>query len=501
MSDPIDLSTFDRPKVEDIPRPRRRWVGVLVPLAVVLAFGGILLWSADDLLQTPREVSVVRARPADAVARTEGAVVLQAAGWIEPDPAPVTVAALAPGVIDEVLVQESDRVEAGQPVAHLIAVDARLELDRARAATSIVEAECRAAEIAVQQAERAHAHPLALDEAVVLARAEVATAEADERERLAAVVTAEARLAVASIGVEVQRFLEERDAAGPFERAEAEGRLALERARRAELRAGQARILARRSAAEARLVAARQARELQLTSTAAIEKARADLAMAEARRDRIRAEEALAALRLSRMTVRAPVAGVVLRRDAAKGTAIGPELHSEPILQLYDPSALRLRVDVPQTRISEVRVGQAVAIEAPTRRDARYPGRVVRIVREANIQKVTLQVHVAIEDPDERLAPEMLCTARFLSDGTDGTRSAAPRGRVWLLPASAIREGTVWVLAPGGRSVLRRSVTVGERRDDLVEVLDGLDPSSRVVVQPADDLEEGDAVRVREEAR
>ena len=81
-----------------------------------------------------RRASVGRAGLASQSAvQQEGTPLFQAAGWIEPRPTPVRVAALAPGVVERLLVVEDQPVKAGEPVAELIKEDAQLAYDRAPA--------------------------------------------------------------------------------------------------------------------------------------------------------------------------------------------------------------------------------------------------------------------------------------------------------------------------------------------------------------------------------
>ena len=66
-------------------------------------------------------------------AQNEGTPLFQAAGWIEPRPTPIRVAALAPGVVERLLVVEDQAVKAGEPVAELVKQDAELAYERAAA--------------------------------------------------------------------------------------------------------------------------------------------------------------------------------------------------------------------------------------------------------------------------------------------------------------------------------------------------------------------------------
>ena len=124
-----------------IPMPPRRWiVRIGVPLLVLLAAAALLLGTMWSSIMPARAVRTVPAlvRNVDApinepaAAATSDAIV-QAPGWVEPDPFGVYAGALAEGVIKDVLVLEGDSVAADQPVAMLVDDDARIALQHAQA--------------------------------------------------------------------------------------------------------------------------------------------------------------------------------------------------------------------------------------------------------------------------------------------------------------------------------------------------------------------------------
>jgi hypothetical protein len=63
-----------------------------------------------------------------------------------------------------------------------------------------------------------------------------------------------------------------------------------------------------------------------------------------------------------------------------------------------------------------------------------------------------------------------------------------------LIPASAVREGAVFVIREG--RVQRRAVRTGARRGQNLVVEEGLTGGETVVVQPPGKLKDGDRVRV-----
>jgi RND family efflux transporter MFP subunit len=131
-----------------------------VPTAILLAAAALLMYAAWDALTPAIEVRVSPAvlkegayEPSTVGASSPDRVVAQGPGWIEAAPYPITIQALAEGVVSEVLVLEGDRVKAGQIVARMIDDDARLEVDRAQSELEIARAEADQARAAASAAD------------------------------------------------------------------------------------------------------------------------------------------------------------------------------------------------------------------------------------------------------------------------------------------------------------------------------------------------------------
>src|SRR5205814_4745938 len=104
--------------------------------------------------------------------------------------------------------------------------------------------------------------------------------------------------------------------------------------------------------------------ELRLADRLRLETASAALTVAESAAREAESAREQAALRLERMTVRAPAAGVVMQRLAGIGTQVGTS--GDPALvTLYDPHSLRVRIDVEQSEVGKLVVGQAARIKSP----------------------------------------------------------------------------------------------------------------------------------------
>src|SRR5262245_180420 len=89
------------------PKARRRrhlLSRYIVPGSLLVGFLALVVWASRDTLLPPQPVWVVPVLATHSTMQNEGTPLFQAAGWIEPRPTPVRVAALAPGVVERLLV-------------------------------------------------------------------------------------------------------------------------------------------------------------------------------------------------------------------------------------------------------------------------------------------------------------------------------------------------------------------------------------------------------------
>jgi len=501
---PIDLAAFARPSTPARPsaRPPRRlpW-RFLAPAALILAFAALFVGDFVELLAPKVEVTLVRpelARGERAARRIPGGLAVQAAGWIEPDPFPLGIAALRGGVVRGLTIREGDRVEAGQIVASLEDREWALAAQLARAETAAAEA---AAQTACETAELAD---LRFHEGLETTFA-LASAKARVRARTAAVTrarhaaqSADAELRVAAGEVALQMELSKLGGAGVWPLAIAEAAKARTLAHVESLRA--AIDVAEAEVVEAQAEQHRAEAEfgLRIEDRAVRDRAHADVALAEAELVIAKVKESQAQLAFSQALVRAPSAGVVLDVLAGAGSSLAP---GDPVARTFDPLELRARVDVPQADVHKLRVGQRAEVLSEARAGAPYAARVQRIVQRADIQKVTLAVHVRIEDPDDRLKPDMLVQVRFYADdttegGVSAPTDAAVASATLLVPERVLDDNGVWVLSADGQRAQRRAVERGATVEGMVEIHSGLGLSDKVIDRGARAVREGAKVRV-----
>lgn len=497
--------------VSDVPLPGRRWkTRVLLPLAIACTTLGLVGFSARDLLLSATDVEVAPViAKSDAGARPETGIVVQAPGWVEADPFPVAASALASGVVKEVLVLEGDRVEAGQVVARLIDDEARIALAKAEALVAEAEAMLASTKAMQREAQQNWDHPIELTRTRDALIALLAERKA-ELARWPAEVAREVAAAV-SLKADLDRIapLYEGGRASEIEFIRAQQAYEVQKAEVDKVKLRKAILDAQVAGIEADLAAAREQLKLRIVDSRALADAEAAVDRAAAGVANARAVRDDAALTLSRMEVRSPANGVVMTRLAEPGAKLMLNMDSPQSAQavrLYDPERLQVRVDVPLADAAKIGVGQPAQVIVDVLPDRVFAGHVSRIVHQADIQKNTLQVKVAIDNPIAELKPEMLARARFFAMPTDPDSVAAEPVQALYVPRGAVHDGAkgafVW-LADGVAGIARRvDVTRGQETDEgYVELREGVRVGDRVIVDAPTALSDGDRIRVFGEAK
>ena len=281
-------------------------------------------------------------------------------GLVEPRSESIRVSAQIGGKIERVLVEEGDTVASGEVFAELANDDFRARVASAEAELAAREADARRVENGARGEERREAG------------AELRQAEAD----LAHAQADHARS---------QELFDEK----VISRAE------MDRAEQA-LRTAAAHTDALR---ERRALVEADAREEDRA------RARADVALARARLSEARAM-------LDKTVVRSPIDGVVLRRHAKPGESVSTQFDS-PVVTLADRSSVRVRMDVDETDIARIRVGQAAFVTADAFGTRRFPGHVLRV------GQLLGKKNVRTDEPNERIDQKVLETLIELEDGRD----------------------------------------------------------------------------------
>ena len=112
-----------------------------------------------------------------------------------------------------------------------------------------------------------------------------------------------------------------------------------------------------------------------------------------------RAELLVAQAAVEKLTIRAPVAGSVLQVNAKPGELAGPS-SAQPLVLLGDLSALRVRGEVDERDLAEIRIGQPVLVRAAAFRGREFPGKVSFIAPIVETGRINARGQRSLTDVD-----------------------------------------------------------------------------------------------------
>jgi Cu(I)/Ag(I) efflux system membrane fusion protein len=173
------------------------------------------------------------------------------------------------------------------------------------------------------------------------------------------------------------------------------------------------------------------------------------------------------------LTFDAPVNGIVLEKKAVQGMRFMP---GDTLYQIADLSVVWVVADVFEQDIGLVRVGSKAQIKLDAYPDKRIEGVVNFVYPTLNAATRTVPVRVALANPKGLLKPAMFAQVEI---------PAISKGEVLTVSTSAVIDsGTrqiVLVQLAEGRFE-PRTVRLGSRSEDYVEVLSGVAEGEQVVV-------------------
>jgi RND family efflux transporter MFP subunit len=191
--------------------------------------------------------------------------------------------------------------------------------------------------------------------------------------------------------------------------------------------------------------------------------------------------------------IRAPFDAVVLTKNADIGDIVTPLAATADakaaVVTVADMNSLLVEVDVSESNIAQVKVGQPSEIRLDAFADTRFPGRVHMILPTADRSKASISVKVAFNERDPAVLPEMSAKVAFLSRVPAGDERTSFRAA----PVAAVieRNGQPIVFLIQGDHVREVAVQTGRRFGEMFELKEGPLVGSRIATAPLDRLKDG----------
>jgi len=398
---------------------------------------------------------------------------IEASGTVEPRER-VKISPKTSGRLEQLLVEQGDRVQKGQTLAIMETDRARADLEQAKANLQQAEANLAKTRIATPE--------------------EIKQAEARFNAALASLNNARARIprqieqARARVNIAESRFQLAKERLDRYKSLEAEG--VIERDRYDE-------VVNEFAAARANLLEARenlqQTRDTQNPELNQLEAAVTEAQIAFNQRQNSSTEDiataiaarnvAAAQLQAARIGYQdallvAPFDGIVTQKEATVGEIVSPSLGagSSSILELA--RGLEVIAKVPEVDVARLKVGQSVKVRADAYPDRIFEGKVRLIAPEAKVENnvTSFEVRITLLNGLEELRSKMNVDVTFLGDEINNAL---------VVPTVAIvtENGETGVIIVDRNNKPKfKPVTIGPTIDTQTQILSGLTAEEKVFI-------------------
>lgn len=476
---------------------RRRWWFIIGAVVLIVVAGGVVAWQLLSARQAAAQVPVEQI----VVQRGSLEATVDGSGSIAPA-REVTLSFSSGGRVAEVLVAEGEVVQAGQPLVRLETDELELQVAQAEASLRQAELDLEALlaspdEDEVQQAQDA------LEEAAAALRLAQINYQAAQDSRTVNETLEDARSAYEEALNTYNYWLDQYN----------QGKATYWWVDRSQQRLEDAELALRRVQQQADQTLESAAAELQQAvntyqqAKAALDELLAGPDEQEVELARLQVEQAQASLKqaqlqLEQATLNAPFDGVVTSLDATPGETVSGE-----VVTISDLSALEVEINLDETDIPQVAIGQKARVYLDAFPDAELEGEVVYVALSAKVESgvVLYPVRVRLAATDLPIRPGMTADVEIIT---------ASRENVLLVPLRALqnadgqyfvfrRTGTPTAGAgqgsrqgpPANFGIERVVVTVGASNGTWAEVVDGLSEGDVVVVM-SQTTTEGTTIRM-----
>lgn len=209
--------------------------------------------------------------------------------------------------------------------------------------------------------------------------------------------------------------------------------------------------------------------------------------------DQLREQQAtldLARRNLQYTVIRAPIDGSIKERNVSTGQYIaGGTMQNTKLLILVRDDPLKLKASVPERFQGQIRPGQEVKVQVEAYLGREFIGTAKRVGPAVFTDTRTFPIEARVPNHKGLLKPGSFAKARIqirIDRGIPFVPEEAVYYFVGITKAFVVKDGVA----------KERQITVGERQDGLVEIVEGLQPGEQVATSHLSQLFDGARVQV-----
>ena len=201
---------------------------------------------------------------------------------------------------------------------------------------------------------------------------------------------------------------------------------------------------------------------------------------------------------LAQSEIRAPFDAVVLTKNADVGDNITPFSAAADtkgaVVTIADMGSLEVEVDVSESNVSKIDVGQDVVVRLDAFDDEIFFGKVVRMVPTIDRSKATRMIKVGFLRVDDRILPDMSAKVAFLEGKLNSTST---RPRLAISKEALLKVNDKFYFFTNDEGILsRREISNPQFMGSDLIVVEDVQVNDQVVINPTTKLRDGMSVKI-----
>ena len=214
---------------------------------------------------------------------------------------------------------------------------------------------------------------------------------------------------------------------------------------------------------------------------------RNDVDAAESNLKQAKYEKKIASIMLDDTLVRAPINGVISNKYIEEGEVI--QAPGIPLFTLLDQGAMKIKVNIPETQISRVKIGLKTLVDVDSFPGKKFTGTITRLGAALDVKLRTLAVEVTIPNEEGLLKEGMFARVAIY---TNIKKSAV------IVPISAVvnANGEKYVFTVNSDHPKKNKVKAGITEGENIEIISGIKAGDQVIYRGNSRLEESMKIRV-----
>ncbi|HWF13068.1 MAG TPA: efflux RND transporter periplasmic adaptor subunit [Candidatus Acidoferrales bacterium] len=191
--------------------------------------------------------------------------------------------------------------------------------------------------------------------------------------------------------------------------------------------------------------------------------------------------------------VYAPFTGIITQRNVDPGTLINAGNGGSATKEMFDLAQIdpmRVFVAVPQSYSPSIHTGLKACLTLTELAQRNFCGQVVRTANSIDPGTRTLLTEVDVPNPAGTLLPGAYAEVHF-DVKVVAQRLSLPINAILFRP-----DGSMAAVVGTDNRINLKKITIGRDFGNALEILDGVSPTDRIVINPPDALEQGEEVNI-----